>query len=150
MNKTAFLNSLRKQLKNLKSEELNKHISYYEELIADMTESGMTEEEAVAKIGSPDHAANEILANTAPENFYRKDLIGRILIITCILLALTAAISAIRAHMMMNTAIAIIGGADGPTSIFIAGKVGTNTWLVAVTIVFILVTAVYFVRKRRK
>ena len=150
MNKQTFLHTLKKQLKRLKSEELKKHLNYYEELIADMTENGMTEEESIEKIGSPDQAAREILESTSPENLRPKDLTGRILIVTSILLALAATVSAIRAHMMMNAAISIIGGADGPTSIFIAGKVGTNTWLVAAAIIAVLVTVVYFIRKRRK
>lgn len=150
MNKNTFLHTLRKQLKRLKPEERNKHLSYYEEMIADMMENGMTEEESIEKIGSPDHAAQEILANTAPENLRPRDLIGRVLIITSVLLALTATASAIHARRMMNTAISIIGGADGPTSIFIAGRVSTMPRLTGVAAVVILITVVYFIRKKKR
>ena len=150
MNKTAFLKSLKKQLKRLKASELEKQLNYYEEIIADMTENGLSEEDAIARLGTPETIAQEILADTAPENLRKKETVGRILAAASIILGLCAALSAIRAHMMMNAAIGIIGGADGPTSIFIAGRVGTNTTLVAAAVIIVLVTIVYFVIRKRK
>ncbi len=41
-----------------------------------------------------------------------------------------------------NTAVSIIGGADGPTSIFIAGKIGNSTTLYIITGLCIIATAV--------
>ena len=40
-----------------------------------------------------------------------------------------------------NTAVSIIGGADGPTSIFIAGKIGNSTVIYIVTGLCIIATA---------
>ena len=53
-------------------------------------------------------------------------------------------------NKMTNAAIGIIGGADGPTSIFIAGRIGTWPLLAGAAAVMILVTIIYLVKKRRK
>lgn len=150
MNKQTFLKSLKKQLKFLKSAELQKNISYYEEMIADMVENGLTEEAAIDKIGTPETIAREIRTNTAPENLKQKDIPGAVLITLSILALAAALYSWIRARLMMNTAISIIGGADGPTSIFIAGKVGASPHMCAVAGVLILITILYFIIRRRK
>ncbi len=52
MNKASFLAALSRGLSGLPKEEIKKQLDYYAELIADMTEDGMTEEEAVGKLGS--------------------------------------------------------------------------------------------------
>ena len=51
MDKNTFLKELRHKLKGLKKKEREKYIAYYEEMIADIMESGVTEEEAVNKQG---------------------------------------------------------------------------------------------------
>lgn len=49
------------------------------------------------------------------------------------------------------SSIAIIGGADGPTSVFIAGKVGVPMdGLLIAFIVAVIVTVVYVVVKKKK
>lgn len=144
MNKDTFLKALKKQLKNLKPTELRKNISYYEELISDMVENGLSEEDAVRKIGSPKQAASEILENTAPENFRRKDIFGRILTAASAITVLLSLVEAVRIHTITAAAVSIIGGADGPTSIFIAGKLGWPR-IYAVAAVVVGVTIVYFI-----
>lgn len=144
MNKDTFLKALKKQLKNLKPAELQKNISYYEELISDMVENGLSEEDAVRKIGSPKQAAGEILENTAPENFRRKDIFGRILIAASVVTVLLSLIEAARIRAMTAAAVSIIGGADGPTSIFIAGKLNWPR-MYGVAAAVVGVTIVYFV-----
>lgn len=150
MNKSAFLKTLRKQLRSLTPAELQKNIGYYDEMIADMTENGLSEEAAVQKIGTPEAVAQEILSSTAPENLKKKDIPGRVLVLLSILTAAAAACSFIRAHLLMNTAVSIIGGADGPTSIFIAGKIGPSIPLCAAAGVLVLITVIYFLIRRRR
>ena len=53
-------------------------------------------------------------------------------------------------HIDRNSSIGIIGGADGPTSIFIAGKVETSWGLYAATAVVVVATILYFVKKRKR
>lgn len=62
MNKTEFLSELDICLKRMKKEEREKFITYYDEMIADYIEDGMTEEDAVQKIGTPNSVAKEILS----------------------------------------------------------------------------------------
>ena len=73
MNKNTFLKELRRRLKGLKKKEREKYIAYYEEMIADIMESGVTEEEAVKRQGNPREIAAEILANTNPANLRNRD-----------------------------------------------------------------------------
>lgn len=61
MNKETFLNNLRESLKQYSSEETEKSIDYYSEIIDDRVEDGMNEEDVVASFGSVDDIANKII-----------------------------------------------------------------------------------------
>lgn len=60
MNKKEFLKELRKRMRDLPSGDVEKYIEYYEEMIDDSMEDGMTEAEAVAAIGPLDEIAEMI------------------------------------------------------------------------------------------
>ena len=62
MSKSIFIDTLRGLLEPLNKEERDKFISYYEEIIEDYKESGLTEQEVIDKIGSPQSIANDILS----------------------------------------------------------------------------------------
>ena len=61
MSKQEFLEALRAALAQMPAEEREKQIAYYDELIADMCEDGMSETEAVAHLGDPRAIAEELL-----------------------------------------------------------------------------------------
>lgn len=63
MNKTDFLEKLSACLCGLPIEEIEKRLEFYEEMINDYMEDGMTEEEAIAKLGNPEEIANQIIAD---------------------------------------------------------------------------------------
>ena len=60
MDKQAFLDSLREALKGLPKDEIAERLSFYEEMIDDRTEDGLTEEEAVAGLGPVEEIAAQI------------------------------------------------------------------------------------------
>lgn len=62
MRMNEYLSALAAELSQLPEAERKKQISYYEELFADMKEEGLGEEEIAEKLGSPEKAAEEILA----------------------------------------------------------------------------------------
>ena len=62
MSKQEYLAALRRALAQMPAEELEKQIAYYDELISDMCEDGMTEQEATAHLGDPNAVAEELLA----------------------------------------------------------------------------------------
>lgn len=64
MNKQEFLSELRSSLNVLPEEDINKSIEYYGEMIDDRTEDGLSEDEAVAALGSVDEIASQILMDT--------------------------------------------------------------------------------------
>ena len=52
---------------------------------------------------------------------------------------------------MMESAVVVIGGADGPTSVFIAGRIGPSAILLPLAGIAVIVTILYFlVKKFRK
>lgn len=86
MNKEAFLQSLERLLKSLKKDERQKFLSYYNEMIEDYIEDGMTEEDAVRHVGKPGNIAEEILSSREAEpprqvSLGMKILIGVLLIL---------------------------------------------------------------------
>ena len=61
MNRYDFLYELKQKLSQLSADEIEKHLSYYEEMIDDRIEDGMTEEEAVASLEDVSVIAERIL-----------------------------------------------------------------------------------------
>ena len=61
MTKREFLEELRKRLSDLNDEDFVSSVAYYEEMIDDRMEDGLSEEDAVEAIGTPADAAAHIL-----------------------------------------------------------------------------------------
>lgn len=150
MNKKEFLKGLRKKLKTLKPAEIQKHLNDYEELLSDMMEDGLSEEDAIAEIGTPEQIAGEILDNASTEEYRGRDIAGRVLIGLSVVLGVSAVLVKLWLSRLNGTSVSIIGGADGPTSIFIAGKVGEPTAFYAVAATVITITIIYKVYCRYK
>ncbi len=64
MNKQEFLSELSSRLEGLPEEDIRKSIEYYGEMIDDRTEDGLSEEEAVAALGSVEEITAQILMDT--------------------------------------------------------------------------------------
>ena len=64
MEKFEFLTQLRAKLRALPEEDAKSSVDYYAEMIDDRMEDGLSEEEAVAAIGSVDEIAKSILVTT--------------------------------------------------------------------------------------
>lgn len=67
MNKHEFAAALRRELSALPHDEMTEQLNFYSEMIDDRMEEGMTEEEAVAGIGSVEGIAAVILADRAAD-----------------------------------------------------------------------------------
>ena len=153
MMKEIFLKKLSHELRKLKKEERKKYIEYYDEIISDIVESGVPEEEAIAKQGDIEKIAADILANANPADLKKRDWKGFALVTaSAVLLLLSFAPVLLRMHLQigLTTSVGIIGGADGPTSIFIAGKIGTPWGLYITTAVVVIATVVYFWKKWKR
>ena len=61
MSKAEFMRLLRWRLAQLPQSEIEKQVSYYDEMFSDMMEDGMSEEEAAARLGDPEKIAEEVL-----------------------------------------------------------------------------------------
>lgn len=66
MNRVKFIQTLRKHLSELPAYEVEKSVNYFNEMIDDRIEEGMTEEEAVADIGDVRLVAERILDEERP------------------------------------------------------------------------------------
>ena len=62
MTKEQFLYALRMRLSQLPESEIQKSLSYYDEMISDLMDDGMTEYEAVDHIGDVGEVAEQILS----------------------------------------------------------------------------------------
>lgn len=62
MNKQEFLTDLRKGLSGLPLAETEERLNFYSEIIDDRIEEGLSEEEAVAEIGTVDQVLSQIIA----------------------------------------------------------------------------------------
>ena len=62
MDKNSFLNELRKRLSFLPKTELDKTIAYYDEMISDRIDTGMSEQEAVSAVGNIDEIVESVRA----------------------------------------------------------------------------------------
>ncbi|MGN1093641.1 MAG: DUF1700 domain-containing protein [Candidatus Neoclostridium sp.] len=63
MNKREFIESLRAKLSGLPKQELEERLAFYGEMIEDRKEEGLTEEQAVAAIGSVDEVSAQIIGD---------------------------------------------------------------------------------------
>ena len=64
MNKQQFLDELSDKLYGLPKTDVEERINFYSEMIDDCIEDGLTEEDAVAKIGSVDDIVKQIVDDT--------------------------------------------------------------------------------------
>lgn len=69
MNKKEYIKALDKRLSVLPKEDKAKWLDYYSEMIADRIEDGLSEEEAVAAVGSAEAIAGQIIGETDPSLF---------------------------------------------------------------------------------
>ena len=72
MTKKEFISALGKGLKRLPYEEQDKWLDFYGEMIDDRMEDGLSEEEAVAAVGSVKQIAEQILSQTQPAKKEKK------------------------------------------------------------------------------
>lgn len=63
MDKKEFLKAISNNLKGFDKSEITEILAYYEEIIADKMENGLTEEDAIASLGNIDDITNEIKVN---------------------------------------------------------------------------------------
>jgi len=63
MRKEEFLKALKKKLAGLPKQEVEERIGFYAEMIDDRIDEGLSEENAVAEIGSVDEIASQIIAD---------------------------------------------------------------------------------------
>lgn len=64
MTKNEFLCELRKRLTGLPSDDIEERVNFYSEMIDDMMEEGLSESEAIEKIGGAQKVADSIIADT--------------------------------------------------------------------------------------
>jgi uncharacterized membrane protein len=64
MTKGEFLCELRKRLTGLPSDDIEERVNFYSEMIDDMMEEGLSENEAIEKIGGAQRVADSIIADT--------------------------------------------------------------------------------------
>ena len=64
MNKKEFRDAIAEKLVGLSKEDIDKAVAFYTEAVDDRIDEGMSEEEAVKDVGTPEEIANQILLDT--------------------------------------------------------------------------------------
>lgn len=64
MNRIQFKDEIKTRLSGYSEEDINKALEFYEEAIDDRMEDGMSEDEAVAALGTPEEVARQIQMDT--------------------------------------------------------------------------------------
>ena len=129
-----------------------------------MIENGVSEEEAVAHQGETKRIAEEILRENAVKRESKIGWIGTVLIILTLLCGMVSGYLMYQEYQIKsefaeiyteiaNETVSITGGSDGPTSVFLAGKI--TFWvrpdiLIVITVMMVIITISYFVCKVRK
>ena len=62
MSKQEFLSALRKKLSGLPGDDIEERLNFYNEMIDDRVEEGLTEEQAVEELGSIDDIVSQIMS----------------------------------------------------------------------------------------
>lgn len=147
MDKKTYLRRLRRELRPLKREERKRQTEYFDEMISDMVEAGMKEDEAIRKIGDPRATAETILDQLPEKERSEKDRLG-LLLSAASALCLCVSMAAFVVSCLGHGFSFYVGGGDGPTNVFLAGKIGQPTWLYGLTALMVGITLVYFWKKR--
>lgn len=116
-----------------------------------MTDRGFSEEEAVEKFASVEKIASEILTEAGHEKLKSRSRIRIGLLVSSavlLILCFRPLLFRIGGQITMNASIGIIGGADGPTSVFVAGRFAPPWGLYIMTAVTLTVTVICFLKKR--
>lgn len=79
-----------------------------------------------------------------------KKIVGVIVLVLGVIATGIGTVSLINIKSKAASSVAIIGGADGPTSIFIAGKVGSPLYVAIVVGVILLIAGLLLLLKKRK
>jgi len=142
MNKTTFMEELYHLLKPLPKAERQQHIDYYAEMIDDRMEDGLSEEEAIAALGTAADIAAQILGEVPPKPARRFPIWAIVLIVLgsplwlMLLLAVAAVLFAViavvaAAFITLWTAIAALYAADLSLLVgFLAGIAGGIFYLI--------------------
>ena len=161
MDKKKYLRAVSRRL-NLPREIRQRVMTDFESDLESRLESGMTWEAVIAELGSPQKAASD-LNEQMKEYAYRKSpwrflfaiaafIAGGWLILYVILQRFGMLLNTLKWSFSPNEAasIGIIGGADGPTAIFLTGTVSTvPDWdVILISAILILSILAYF-RLRR-
>lgn len=79
-----------------------------------------------------------------------KKIVGVIMLVLGVIATGIGTVSLINIKSQAASSVSIIGGADGPTSIFIAGKVGSPLYAAIVVGVILLIAGLLLLLKKRK
>lgn len=158
MNRKEFRNRLNKALYKIKKKERKELLNHYDELILDYMENDMTEPEAVETLGNISDIAKDIYENIEPDKLKRCDKLLSVFIIADIFLIFASLLHAFGSHIIYHitndgesSSISFVGGTDGPTSVFLAGKTSGNFsgWYAAL-ILCALATVIYLIIRKHR
>lgn len=145
MTKKKFLAALSTALRRLIPKERDKYLSYYDEAISDLMENGVSESVACQRQGDVKEIADAILQEADRTMLRKRDIIG---ILLSVLTIIFSAILVFCLLVLPDSGVISLVLADGPTSLFFAGKIEMPIVLLIMGAVLIVSCALYAVIKK--
>lgn len=163
MTKEAYIRAVARSLRLPR--KLKKRIK--NDLLSDFTarmEAGETLEQIMTEMGAPEEAAEEFRQSFADQLLPRRTAVDWALLAVAILSGASAAWNAVSTFLLpaftklqmhlsalgSSGSVAIIGGADGPTAIFVSGPVNLLGFLLPLLLCLACVGLYAWHRKRKK
>ena len=149
MTKREFLVTLRKCLSDLPKDEIEQQLNYYSEMIDDGMEEGLTEEEAVGKIGDLEEiidqlphpeknkrrlTAGEITLLAAGSPIWVPLLIAAVAVAFSVYVSWWAVVISLWAAFVSLVAVAFAGIAAG-VGFMVSGFVPSGLWMISAALV---------------
>jgi len=126
-----YLAAVKRRL-NLPRDVKNRVMTDFASSVQGRLEAGQSEEEIFAELGSPKKAAAELNEQMKEfafrKSFWRWPCLGAGILSIIAFLTRGIPLAVISFPVHQDSTIGIIGGADGPTSIFVAASYPLNPW----------------------
>lgn len=168
MNKQEFIKALREKLSSFPKKEVEERVAFYAEGIEDRMEEGLSEEEAVAKMGSVEAVALEIAREIPLLKAFQQKIkpsrklqaweivllvigspiwLSLLLSAAAVLLSLYVSIWSVVVSLwagFLSVAASVLAGAVGGIALLCLGKIGTGVAFFAVALICIGLTIFFF------
>ena len=139
---------------NMPKDVKNRVITDFSSSIECRREAGQTIDAIIAELGSPDNVAAELNEQMKDYTYVKSPWrwVCLVLIVGCVLSLLYGGAIGLIEHMMnvaINSSLGIIGGADGPTAVFVTTSPDYALYQIGISLLILFMAILGFYRLSR-